>query len=55
MNEKQTDRAVSERRQPVPDVWFSSPPEDEPLDEKPRTAAGMQILFSGIPAQQARQ
>ncbi|WP_328460477.1 hypothetical protein OHA21_29915 [Actinoplanes sp. NBC_00393] len=51
MNEKQTQRAVEERRPPVPDVWFSSPPEDEPLDDKPRAAAGPQILFSS-PARQ---
>ncbi|MEU4427212.1 hypothetical protein AB0F81_41865 [Actinoplanes sp. NPDC024001] len=44
---------IEQRRPPVPDVWFSSPPEDEPLDEKPRSATGVQILFTS-PAQQAR-
>lgn len=47
-------RSVFEQRPPqVPDVWFSSPPEDEPLEEKPRSGAGVQVLFSS-PAGQAR-
>lgn len=50
MNEKQTEQ----RRPHVPDVWFSSPPEDEPLEEKPRSADGIRVLFSG-PGQQVRQ
>ncbi|MBG0560159.1 hypothetical protein [Actinoplanes aureus] len=37
---------VEQRRPQVPDVWFSSPPEEEPLDEKPSLDTGMQMLFS---------
>ena len=57
MTEKQRSASdkpiVEQRRPPVPDVWFSNPPEDEPLDEKPPSGSGIQVLFSG-PVQQAR-
>ena len=56
MTERQTalDGAEFEQhRAPVPDVWFSNPPEDEPLEARPQHEGGMRMLFSS-PAPQAR-
>ncbi|MEV6301486.1 hypothetical protein AB0M02_18895 [Actinoplanes sp. NPDC051861] len=32
----------------VPDVWFSSPPDEQALEERPRSA-GVQIVFTSPP------